>query len=225
MKYMITKREYVKEKLILDFFSEINKTDIRYVLIKNMNQELPKRLKNGKDIDILVHQNDKELFGSFMENNNFMRQCPPLGKQNGWTFAYQLPEYDFWKKNDFSCDFFVDACFKLSCKSLTPNTWIPLEQSIQDDIWEQRVFDAEDHWWRMDDKTLLVYLICRAIFDKKNFEPYKHEIEMRMHYIEDVSVNEKMKKIFFSFSDKLTVLLKARRYTEIIGAYLRFVDY
>jgi hypothetical protein len=217
---------YIDSAAIRAFFAELNDSDIQYVLIKNVNDELPDRLKNGKDIDILVKETDHQKFDEFMSSHNFRRHTPPKGRAKGWNFAYQLPEYEFWKKEDIDDDLFIDASFKLSCESLTPKTWIPLDRLINDDIWEKRVFDRDNNFWILDDKTQLIYLLCRSIFDKREFKAgYVRGIEERVQYIDDSDVQMELSKVFFKFTPVLTQMVKDKQYGQIIDAYLEFVDY
>lgn len=217
---------YIDSTVIRTFFSELNDSHIQYVLIKNIDDELPDKLKNGKDIDILVRETDHEKFHTFMSEHGFHTHTHPKGRAKGWSFAYQLPEYEFWKKDNIKDVLYIDASFKLSCESLTPKTWIPLDRSINDDIWNNRVFDKEKNWWILDDKTQLIYLLCRSIFDKRNFKSgYVHGIEERLPYIDDQDVQKKLSKVFFKFSPVLTDMVKKKQYDQIIRAYLEYADY
>lgn len=62
-----------------------------------MDDELPAHLENGKDIDILVKEEDKDLFAQKMLGLRYQSCIPPCGISNGWSFAYGLTEYQFWK--------------------------------------------------------------------------------------------------------------------------------
>ena len=89
---------YIPKEQINSFFQDINSFGISYVLIKNMDDELPAHLENGKDIDILVKEEDKDLFAQKMLRLGYNTCTHPLGIANGWAFAYGLPECQFWKK-------------------------------------------------------------------------------------------------------------------------------
>lgn len=216
----------IPAEVILDFFKKLSAADLRYVIIKNISDELPCYLKDGKDIDILVHESDIRQFEEFMQANNFDAHTPPLGRENGWNFAYQLPEYQFWKYKEDRYTFYIDASFKLSCKSLTPRTWIPLDRCINDDIWEKRVYDSLNHWWIMDDETILIYLLVRSIFDKREFrEGYMEGIEARKSLLNHADVRHKLSKIFFNYSDLLIEQIMSGNYSNVIRNYFTFTDY
>ena len=59
---------YQKRKNVKDFFELLNSSGVRYVLIKNIHNELPGHLAIGKDIDILVEERDKLKFRFLMKS-------------------------------------------------------------------------------------------------------------------------------------------------------------
>ena len=218
--------KYIEAPEILSFFKLLNDSNINYVLIKNVGGELPYNLKDGKDIDILVKLEDRPLFVKTMLKGGFLKRIPPLGREAGWKFGYQLPEYQFWQKRGIAQNFYIDCCFKLMCKSLTPNYWIPLDISINERIWKNKVWDDDLGCWRIDDKTLFPYLIARCVLDKKEFKSvYVKDINERLQYLDDDEVQAMLSTIFYRFTPMLTELLKAGRYDEIISKYISFKDY
>lgn len=217
---------YIPAEFVQDFFSKLNNSNIEYVLIKNISDELPDKLEDGKDIDILVNEKYIKDFKKFMNSNNFKEKTHPYGKKNGWVFGYKLPKHQFWKLKNKDFKFFIDVCFKLCCKSLTPNIWIPLDNCINEDIWKNKVFDDKNNWWIMDDETTLVYMFCRAVFDKKEFKKgYISEIEKRKILLDSESVKHKLSKVFFKYTDLLISQAKSCDYDEIVKNYIAFRDY
>lgn len=217
---------YIPKELVQSFFHDINQFGIQYVLIKNVGGELPESLQDGKDIDILVLEEDKELFTQQMIQHDYQMQTHPLGIEHGWAFAYNLPEYQFWKKAGTEYELYIDAAFKLCCKSFMPKVWIPLDKKINEDIWKNRVWDEENQWWAMDEHTELIYLLVRCIFDKHEFsEVYIDEIEQRKHLLQDQQVIEKLRLVFFRFTDTLIRMVEAGEYKSIIQNYIAFSDY
>jgi hypothetical protein len=215
----------IPSKHIEDFFVALNSSGINYVLIKNINNELPNNLENGKDIDILVHANSKILFEALM-SESFIAITQPLGTANGWSFAYGLIPYQFWKRKNIKEDLYVDASFALSCKSLTPKIWIPLDKKIQQSVWDNKFFDKELNFWRIDYKNLFVYLLVRCIFDKKIFSDlYIKEIENHKNFLSDNYVLDVLHLIFFNFTSTLVKLLKTGMYEKIINEYISFKEY
>jgi len=216
----------IPSEVILQFFEKLSASGLLYVIIKNVSGELPYHLKDGKDIDILVHESCMGQFENFMAENNFERQTPPNGRDHGWNFAYQLPEYQFWKLKEDGFTFYIDASFKLSCKSLTPRTWIPLDKCINDDIWRKREYDPVHRLWMMDDETVLIYLLVRSVFDKREFrDGYIEGIEARKPLLQKTDVQQKLSKVFFNYTGVLTGRVMDGKYDGIIGDYLQFTDY
>ena len=217
---------YIPKELVQSFFHDINQFGIHYVLIKNIGGELPETLKDGKDIDILVMEQDKQLFTQQMIKHGYHALTHPLGVEHGWAFAYGLPEYQFWNKGGTECKFYIDAAFKLCCKSFIPKVWIPLDKKINEDVWKNRSWDEENQWWMLDEKTELIYLLVRCIFDKNEFSGiYVTEIEQRKRLLQDSQVIEKLRLVFFRFTDTLIRMVEAGEYESIIQSYITFSDY
>lgn len=217
---------YIDEKLIKEFFSTLNSSDVEYVLIKNIANELPYKLKNGKDIDILVNKNSFDCFESLMHGIGFQKITPPKGRTNGYAFGYGLKEYTFWEKRQEEQVLYIDVFEKLSCLSLTPKMWIPLDDVINQSVWQNKVFDDKNDWFIMADEDILIYMIVRSIFDKQEFKDvYIHDIEVKKSYLDNENVKFKLEKVFFKYTDRLIYMLKQCRYDEIIKDYITFCDY
>lgn len=217
---------YIKPQYINDFFGMLNEAGVRYVLIKNISDELPYALENGKDIDILVHIKDRGPFERVMRENGYIQLTPPYGTANGWRFGYLLEESEFWRRNGIEDELYIDVNFKLCCHSFMEKVWIPLDQTINRDVWEKRVFNEDKQWWQMDDGTTLIYLIVRSVFDKQEFRPgYVEGIEQRVALLDDPDVAAKLSKVFFKFAPTLIGMLKSGQYDAILGEYITFSSY
>lgn len=226
MSNCIEETNYIEETVVMEFFELLDREQIRYVLIKNINGELPKRLKDGKDIDILVKLSDRKKFTEVMSQNGFLKRIPPLGKDNGYRFGYQLPEYQFWQKGGIQQTFYIDACFKLMCKSLTPRYWVPLDEMINERIWNEKVWDDQLQCWCVDEKTLLVYLLARSVFDKRTFsETYRIEIDKRKELLKDKEVQSMLQTIFYKYTKTITQYVLESKYEIIIPNYLKYTEY
>ncbi len=71
-------RSFVDAEKVRFFFDLMNSSNIDYVLIKNIREELPNSLPDGKDIDILVKPESKILFEKVMKKYFFLK-CHPWG--------------------------------------------------------------------------------------------------------------------------------------------------
>ncbi|MBQ8678844.1 MAG: hypothetical protein IJ530_03680 [Treponema sp.] len=217
---------FVPEKSIRDFFALLNENEIHYLLIKNICGELPGKLKGGKDLDILVHPDEITRFAKLMSENGFFYRIHPFGTEHGWKFAYGLEKHQFWQKKNSPKVFYIDVCFCLCVKSLTPKTWVPLDEKLNSRIWENQVWDNELSCPCLDEKTLFVYLFARSVFDKRGFsEKYIAEIEKRKDLIDDTEIRDLLSCIFYNFTDQLIQLAKNGKYGEIFSKFLTFKDY
>ena len=216
--------EYFEQSVIDDFFSLLNENHITYVLIKNIARELPARLKQGKDIDILVHVESLTAYHKLMHSHGYIEIIHPKGKEAGWKFLYGIHENSMRKHLKTGLE--IDAYAELCTKSFAMNAWLPLDQCINYSIWKDKIWDETNHWWKMDDVNLVVYLLTRCIFEKGIFsESYIQEIEERKHLLQMESCVQRLEKIFFRFTPYLIEAVMSREYASLIGQYACFVGY
>lgn len=218
------KKAYENPEYIKLLFKKLNNSRVNYILIKNIGKELPNNLEVSKDIDILVWEEDKEKFHSVM-NEIAVKINHPYSKLNGWSNLYGMPDFEFWRMNKGS-DLIIDVSYRLCCKSLMPNYWIPLDNYIQEYLWNNKIFDRENDWYILDDNTEIVYLIVRSIFDKKVFiDSYKKEI-MYLKNVVDICIVEKMLNLIFGkFTKCLLEKIFNDDYDTIYRTYIVFRDY
>lgn len=216
--------DYINENIIINVFEILNETKCEYVLIKNIGNELPLKLPDGKDIDIVINGNDRERFINNISAEFDIVQHP-LGASNGWIFLYGMQEHDFFKlKKTGGENVYLDVSYVLSCKSLMPKTWIPLDKELQDRMWADKCWDSNNNWWILDDETRFVYYMVRCIFDKQVFsERYIKEIENTS--IDLPTTKRLLEKVFYKYTNRLMEMLKDRRYDEIRDDYIRFIGY
>ncbi|MCM1303078.1 MAG: hypothetical protein NC305_08480 [Lachnospiraceae bacterium] len=218
--------KYIDEHLIMSFFEALNGSGVKYVLLRNTGGELPAQLRDGKDIDILVCHEDIDEFMRFMEQENFQKKIHPVGKLAGWKLAYQMHDFLFYKKRKSPYKFYVDVSQELCCHSVMPNVWIPLDRKIQEDAWQYRRYDHEKGWWCLDERTELIMYLVRAVLDKQQFSSgYVENIKLRCYLLDDVTTRERLKLVFFKYTDRLTEMLKKEEYDKIITNYYKFKDY
>lgn len=217
---------YIDENLVKSFFIGLNNAGINYVLIKNIANELPSKLKNGKDIDILVHPESQADFEKHMLQCEFEKVRHPLGRENGWSFGYCLDENQFWKNSKDDQLLYIDVSTKLPCKSLTPKMWIPLDETINRSVWENKIFDEKNGWWIMCDEDVFVYMIVRSVFDKHQFKAeYIQDIENKKFLLQSENVINKLSKVFFKYTDRLIQQITEKRYDTIFSDYISFCEY
>lgn len=218
--------EYIDCDIIKSFFEVLNVSGLKYALIRNTGGELPDRLQDGKDIDILVNHEDISCFMKLMKQENFQRRVPPFGILAGWQLAYQMHDFLFYKKRDTSYQLYIDVCQELCCHSVMPNIWITLDRQIQEDAWIYRRFDKEKGWWCLDDRTTVIVYLVKAIFDKRQFSPgYIESIEPRISLLDDPILEERLRLVFFRYTDRLMEMLRKGNFDRIVADYYGFMNY
>ena len=215
---------FYKSEDVHNMFNRLNANGINYILTKNIADELPDKLKVGKDIDLIVNSRDYAKFQFIMQSCGYRRIIHPHGKEAGWRFIYGAHENIFL--NNPVNNLIVDAYAELCTKSISMNAWLPLDKIIQKSIWTNKVWDSANQWWIMDDENLVIYLLTRSIFEKGGFNAeYISEIEKRKKFLKNPSARKKLDKIFFKFSDKLIEMVSRGQYNEIFLSYITFADY
>ncbi|WP_027206060.1 nucleotidyltransferase family protein [Butyrivibrio fibrisolvens] len=215
--------DLVPREDVLALFDILNSGGIKYMLIKNIDNELPDKLKKRKDIDILVHPNDVVKIRTLLENEGFERVIHSQSVESGWKLLYGAHDCSMYRSKNLME---VDIHDSLCVKSTMVNGWVPLDKRINDVIWDTREWDEELNCWKLNLKIMFVYLIARSIFDKGTFsDPYINEINRHGNLLDDEQVKSYMEVIFFGFSEKLKKLIKTKQYGIIVDEYYRFSDY
>ncbi len=213
---------FIESEQIIIFFKKINQSAIDYILIRNINGELPNSLIVGKDIDILVNKNNKKKFVEFMENNEFVEIKHPFSKDK---LLYNLDKFRMFK-NDSGV--LVDVCFQLANRSTNLGEWIPLHQSIQESAFKNKKFVkfGKISYFCLSLEDEFVTLVSRSILDKKKFQlGYIKRIEYLFGKINMVEVNSKLSLIFFKYAPMILKKLKNKDYGSIVNDYISFKDY
>lgn len=213
---------YVNPKSIIDIFNKLNAAGLRYILIRNINSELPGGLRIGKDIDLLVPYNERSKFINFLIEKGFKNIRHPLCND---IFLYGVNKFEFFVNKD---NVLLDLNYQLTCRSLNTGEWIPLDQKIQDSAWENKKINKIDKvtYYSLGAEDEFVALVTRSIFDKKEFQKgYIKRIDELINVIDVNDVIAKFQLIFFKFTYVLLSMLKKRRYEMILDRYISFSEY
>lgn len=214
--------EYIDPESIKSTFSILNESGIDYILIRNINNEIPEKLVEGKDIDILAKYSDKNKLNELLVQSGFSQIKHPNGKD---LRLYNVNKFEFhMDKNGV----ILDVNYQLVCRSLDAGQWIPLDENIQGSAWQNKKFvEAKElNYWRLSHEDEFITLIVRCIFDKKMFIPgYISRIEEIYDYIDPSDVKRKLGLVFFKYAPLLFEQIKLRRYSNIIRNYIQFKDY
>lgn len=207
---------------IIDIFNKLNKSQIDYILIRNISKELPNNLKIGKDIDILVKYEQIDDLRLFFEKNGFKKIPHP---HRGNIFLYGVKKFQFYK--DGSSVLF-DLNFHLVCRSLDAGQWIPLDQTVQGSAWKSKRFETKNDfsYWALSYEDEFIALIVRSIFDKREFQKgYTERILELLKLVDIDDVKTKMNLIFFKYTDTLLKQVQNKQFNNIISNYISFREY
>ncbi|WP_456379213.1 nucleotidyltransferase family protein [Lutibacter sp.] len=212
--------KYCSEKDIYNFFAIINDAKINYILLRNIDNELPEKLQLNKDIDLLVNEIDADKFQNLLVKNGWKQKKHPLGH---FPFLYGIKPFQFYFKNGIH----LDICYQLSCRSLNKGEWFPLDMVIQEDLWKNKIEIADKPWkYRLTYEDEFVHLITRCVFDKKTFNKgYTDRLEELLVLINKETVYHKFEVIFFKFSKIIFEMIEKKEYENIITNYLQYKNY
>ena len=213
---------FVESKAIVDIFKLLNENQVEYILMRNIDNKIPYKLKLLSDIDILV---DKKTFNK-IEN---------LLIQNGYQenkrhciddiYLYGIDKYRQFIKKDILLDF----QFQLMARSLDAGQWIPLDETIQISAWKNRRFEQQSEdfgYWTLSYDDEFICLVARSIFDKKEFQDgYIKRINELQPLLSKEEVVKKLNMVFFKFAPYLLEMIEKQEFDKIITNYLQFKEY
>ena len=212
---------FIENQEIINIFKLLNKNNIKYILMRNIDNELPTHLEIGKDIDLLV--NNREKIVDFFKNNNFKKINHP--HQNN-IFLYGVKKFEFYKNDK---EILFDLNFQIAVRSLDAGQWIPLDETIQLSAWENRRFEQQSEdfgYWTLSYDDEFISLVARSIFDKKEFkDAYIKRIEELFVLINKEEVVKKLNMVFFNFTPYLLEMIEKQEFDNIITNYLQFKEY
>ena len=207
---------------IIQAFAKLNNSSIRYLLLRNPGDELPSKLEFGKDIDLLIHPNDIHTLQRKMQAIGFKKIKHPLRRD---TKLYNINQFEMYINKD---GIYLDCNFEIVCRSLNKGEWIPLDATIQTSAWEN-MQQRSNHGiiyngLSYDDD--FVCMVTRCLLDKRKFpKNYAHSLSMLLPLIDEDKVRQRLKTVFFSFSDVLFNNVKTQNYTSLFNDYLSYSNY
>jgi hypothetical protein len=212
---------YVKSDDLVCIFNLLNESKLEYMLMRNINNELPNILEIGKDIDILVK--DRNKAAEFFKINKFNKTNHPHEHN---VFLYGVEKFEFYKNNE---DVLFDLNFQIAVRSLDAGQWIPLDQAIQESAWQNKRFERAGgglEYWTLSHEDEFVALIARSIFDKKEFQAgYVSRLDELLPMMNKGNVIKKLKLIFFKYAPLLFYQIERQNYPDIVINYLKFKEY
>ncbi len=214
---------YIDKQEIINFFNLLNKSNIEYILLRNIGNELPSKLKVGKDIDLLVLKKDIKKINQFFEINGYEKINHPSESD---IYLYGVDKFEFrYNKNN---KILIDLNFQLSCRSLDEGQWVPFDEKHQKSAWVNKKFvnNSDLNYYTLSFEDEFIALVIRSIFDKKKFEQgYIKRITKLIKLIDKDNVLSKFELTFFKYSKKLLQQLENKEFDKIINSYLSFKEY
>lgn len=215
--------EFFAVETVHRVFEKLVGDGVTFLLLRNIDSELPAQLSRDKDIDILVHPSSLQAAHRFFQTAGFKQIRHPWNFGDNFVFLYSMTPFRMYDSKGLH----FDVAYQLACRSPNRREWTPLDQWIQDSAWENRREEPGQPWkYRLGYEDEAVHLLSRCIFDKKGFPPgYRHRLEELERLVNVSELCLRLELVFFKFTTKLMGLLKARKYDEIHRLYLQFADY
>lgn len=207
---------------VINTFNNLNDSNLNYILIRNIAEELPNNLLLGKDIDILIKFEQFKDFKKKFLSHDFI-ELPHPHKND--VYLYGIKKFKFFRNQN---NILFDLNFHLVCRSLDKGQWIPLDQEIQKSCWKNKIYVTKENfsYWKLGDEDEFIMLITRSIFDKKEFgQFYVKRILELLNTIEIQTVKHKMKLVFFNYTDFLLEQIYNKNFNNIITNYIKFRKY
>lgn len=207
---------FINENLVKDSLSALGSA-VEFRVLYDLG-EIPEKLKEGKDIDILVRPKDVRTCASALRKLNFLEVVHPNIAD---IYIYGAPRRRMFMKQGL----YFDIHSRLVVRSLDAGQWLPLDAEIQNAAWDEAdssVCGAS----LLPAEVEFCYLIARCIFDKKSFPEAQHErISELAPIVDEALVHSFLSKVFFAFTPVLLSVIAAKKWEDIIPTYFKFKDY
>jgi hypothetical protein len=214
----------ISKEEICKVFNFLNKSGLDYILLRNINNELPDNLIKWKDVDFLARKNDKKRWVNILYKIGFQKKIlHPLWND---IRLYGVDRFDMFsnKNNGISLDFH----YQLVCRSTNNREWIPLDKDIQNSAWKNRqlIKQRKLQYYALSNEDYFLHLITRCIFDKGFFsEEYIKEIKKYEPILHLTLLTSKFNKVFFKFTNTLLHMINIGEFNKIREAYISFSEY
>ncbi|MCR4585614.1 MAG: hypothetical protein K5686_07810 [Lachnospiraceae bacterium] len=193
-----------------EFCAELAKAGIAYRIVD----------KTKELVTIIVNPGNRELFMKTAKKISGVKRKPhPSGILFGYKFLYKMKPFLMYEMKGL----YIQVFFQLPCYSLTPKTWIPLDRAIQARVWSEE--NVRDGLCVLDDVSAYIYRLCLAVFKKRGFNDRDVcYFESYAAVTEEAVFTELMKKVFFSYSEKLIQDMKDRKYDTLLAGYYGYCE-
>ena len=208
--------DFFSKNQVLDLFNLLNE-NVEYILLRNINNELPSRLSKKKDIDIIVKESSLDILNTILLKNKWNVIRHPYSRV---PFLYGMTPFIFYNKNGLH----LDVCCQLSCRSLNKGEWFPLHMDIQKKIWKDKIAVNQPFiTYMLSSEDEFVHLLTRCIFDKKSFhKDYINRIEFLLRKIDISVVKGLLELVFYKYTNRLIEMIENKRFEKIPQDYIQF---
>ena len=179
--------------------------------------------QDKKHVELFIHPDSKDDFNTVMETAGWNKIGSNTQKFN---FIYRLIPDAFWGNSD---QWTLHSACQMGCQSLSnlSKCMLPLDKSVQNSIWNNKIRDKEYNCWRLTDEDYLIYLLATAMFDEKCFD--KETIlkinALGTEILDSSSLQKKLEGVFFYFTSELIQHIKEGRFSEMFHDFMTFRKY
>lgn len=208
---------------IVDLFQCLNKSNISYLLLRNLDSELPFHLQHGKDIDILVEEQSLIRTLQLLSSLGFHQVRHP--------YDHILPLYNTKPPLMYvnSSGLMIDITTKYLVRSIDRLFWVPIHESIQGSLFlnKETVLMVNGLHVPMPSKIdSVVTSVARCVFDKNSFPTsYCHFLNNNLRGMSLHFLIEPFQHIFFAYTPRLIQMLDNGLYSDIYLDYITFSNY
>jgi len=184
------------------------------------------------DIDILISKENEDGLWEILKKNNFKRKVDSRLFNN---YLYGSKPHTHYRSSDHNLHFDVvnhlshKSTFSIARPGLSLSYWIPLDETIQRDIWlEKETYHYADFNIPIFAPIFeLIHLLCHVIFDKNGEVDhyYTNKINRLINTVDLDRLKNYLELVFFNFSDELIKLCSKGSINLLYSEYISYRDY
>ncbi len=188
----------------------------------NVIQDIDYRLVsyNDKVISLIIKKKDKENLKNILNKNKYMKIDHPYNSSNGYIYLYKMDEFELFSNGKMLIEIF----YQLPAKSLTKNNFMPLDLMIQNSIFTNNVIKNNIKILDIENKIIYI-LVCLFYNMGYLFDDDIRLIRQHIGVLDSKTFKEKMKLIFFNYSEQLIRMIKKEDYQGALDGYMNFNNY
>ena len=186
----------------------LEKENLKYAVLGNEQEETLILLSPDDEVNLLKISKQEKWINT---DNKIKQKC-----------LYGMHEYLYFSFNNYRFAF----CFQLGCKSTLNNAWVPLDRCINIGALDRVLRKDGKNYYQLSNEDYLCYLLAKSVYTDKEFK--KETIALIDELVKDINIEAFMKKlsfVFFKFTDEMTRLVQAGKYTNIISDFWQFAEY